>query len=178
MIEIGTNFWNLRASFTFVGGLIDIGNHMSLIRLSTGRFLVVDTCEINAVDKQKISTLTNNGELIDAVLATHPFHTMYFKPFKRMFPASSIKYYGCPRHLRNLPEISWTGSLVDGEIMKSWENEGVFLRLPSGLSLFLSLFVSFFLFLSFFLSFFLFLSLSLSFFFFFSFSFSFYLFRK
>jgi hypothetical protein len=132
MIEIGTNFWNLRASFTFLGGLIDIGNHMSLVRLSTGRFLVIDTCDINAIDKQKISTLTNNGELIDAVIATHPFHTMYFKPFKRMFPTSSIKYYGCPRHLRNLPEIPWSGSLVDSEIMKSWENEGIFLRLPSG----------------------------------------------
>eukprot|EP01033_Poteriospumella_lacustris_P021420 gene21420-15896_t len=40
MIDIGNGLWNIRDSFLALGGIIDIGTHMSLIRLSTGKFLV------------------------------------------------------------------------------------------------------------------------------------------
>ncbi len=132
LIDIGNGFYNLRGSFTFAVGMIDIGTHMSLIRLSTGRFLVLDTCDFSETDRQRISELTNNGELIDAVVATHPFHTMYFVPFQQKFPNPQIKYYGTPRHIRRISEIAWTGDISEAANLKLWENEGIFMRIPAG----------------------------------------------
>lgn len=126
LITIGTNFWNLRASF-YILHFIDIGTHMSFIKLSSGRFLVVDTCEVPPTAKTAIDVLTENGNLIDAVIGTHPFHTMYFKPFHKMYP--NVRYFGCPRHLRNV-DIPWAGNLLDH--LNDWQAEGVQMRVPDG----------------------------------------------
>jgi hypothetical protein len=130
MIEIHPTFLNLRASLTFLGGMIDIGTHMSLIKLSTGKYLVIDTCDVNSTDKEKIDTITNNGELIEAVIGTHPFHTLYFEPFHRWYP--NVPYYGTPRHIRRLTSIAWAGDISKPENLRKWEPEGIFMRIPDG----------------------------------------------
>jgi hypothetical protein len=103
--EIGPGFYNLRAPFTYVFGLIDAGAHMSLIRLSSGKFLAVSTVELSPEAKRELDELTDNGKMIEAVLGTHPFHTLAFRGFYKMYP--NAKYYGTPRHLRNITEIPW-----------------------------------------------------------------------
>ncbi len=108
--EIGPGFYNLRASFTFACGLIDIGTHMSLAKLNSGRYLVIDTCDVSPAAKAAIDRITNNGDLIEAVVATHPFHTMYFPSFYNLYP--NVKYYGTPRHIRNQPSIPWAGGFA------------------------------------------------------------------
>eukprot|EP01039_Chlorochromonas_danica_P005635 gene5635-6215_t len=128
LISVGTNFWNLRGSFLLFN-LVEIGTHMSFIKLPTGKFLVINTVDITPAAKSAIDSLTNNGQLIEAVLATHPFHTIYFPSFHRLYP--NTRYYGCPRHLKKV-SIPWTGSLVDPAILSSWEDQGVFLRVPDG----------------------------------------------
>jgi hypothetical protein len=128
LIPIGPNFWNLRGSFVLFH-FIDIGTQMSFIRLKNGRFLVIDTCAIDARGKAAIDELTNNGELIEAVLGTHPFHTMYFKPFHQMYP--NARYYGCPRHLKKV-DIPWTGNILDDAIMNAWAEDGIIMRVPDG----------------------------------------------
>jgi hypothetical protein len=130
--EIGNGFYSIRSSFTFMCGAVDIGNQMALLRLSTGRFLVLDTCEFNETDHRRINELTQNGDLIDAVVGTHPFHTMYFLPFAKKFPNPQIKYYGAPRHLRKLPSIPWAGVINDPVNLTQWEKEGIFMRVPAG----------------------------------------------
>jgi hypothetical protein len=130
LLEIGSGFWNIRGSFTFCCGLIDIQTHMSLLRLPSGKFLVIDTIQLTPQMKQEIDQITQNGTLIEAVLATHPFHTMFFPPFYQEYP--NAKYYGTPRHLRNLKGINWEGNLGDTENLRRWESEGVFLRIPEG----------------------------------------------
>lgn len=130
MIEIGSGLWNLRGSFTFLVGMIDIGTQMSIIRLSNGKFLVVDTCAISAADKAIIDQLTNNGELIEAVIATHPFHTMFFEPFYKMYP--NAEYYGTPRHIKRITSIPWRGSITESAVLSKWEQEGIFMRIPEG----------------------------------------------
>jgi hypothetical protein len=130
LVEIGNSFWNLRGSFTVLFGAIDVGTHMSFVKLSTGKFLVVDTCQIDEPTKIEIDNLTENGLLIEAVIATHPFHTMYFVPFFKLYP--NTKYYGTPRHIRNIPSIPWAGNLNSDELRASWEKEGVYMRIPDG----------------------------------------------
>jgi hypothetical protein len=103
--EIAPGFYNLRGSFV-VMKLLDVGTQMSIIKLqSTGKFLVLSTCDISEQAKTELDQLTNNGDLIEGVIATHPFHTLHFKTFYEWYP--TVKFYGTPRHLRKLPEIPW-----------------------------------------------------------------------
>jgi hypothetical protein len=128
-IEVGPGFYNMKGSFTFLGGLVDIGTQMSLVRLNSGKFLVIDTCGLSADAKQEIDDLTDGGTLIEAVIATHPFHTMFFAPFYEFY--KTPRYYGCPRHLRNIKAVPWTGNLIDVEVRQLWEPE-VSMRIPDG----------------------------------------------
>ncbi len=129
-VEIGPGFWNLRSSFTMACGLIDIGTHMSLLKLNSGKYLVIDTCDVSGTAKAQIDQITNNGELIEGVVATHPFHTIYFPAFYRLYP--NVKYYGTPRHLRNQPSIPWAGDVNNIAVRNQWESEGVFMKIPHG----------------------------------------------
>lgn len=47
--EIGPGFYNARVPFGIYGGLMDAGGQFSMIKLSNGKFLVVDTADPNGV---------------------------------------------------------------------------------------------------------------------------------
>ena len=119
-VEIGNGFYNLKAPF-FGSGFINKGTHMSLLRLRNGRFIVLDTCGLSAGAKAELDILTVNGTLIDAVIATHSFHTTYFESFYEMYP--TLNYYGTPRHIRLLKKIEWKGDVNMELIRTLWEPE-------------------------------------------------------
>jgi len=126
-IPIGPGFWNVRSSFIIDG--IDIGTHMSLIQLQNGNFLIVDTVLLDSDLLNDINLMTKNGTLIEAVIATHPFHTTYFPAFYQQFPKPP--YYGTPRHLRIEPQVPWAGSMYDCINRQRWLPE-VHMRIPRG----------------------------------------------
>jgi hypothetical protein len=126
IVEVATGFYNIRASFK-VKGLIDIGTHMSLSKLSNGKFLVIDTVPFDDELKKEFDVLTNNGTNIEAVVATHPFHTLAFPPFYKMYP--NLTYYGTPRHIRNQKEIIWAGNIMNE--LNRWQPD-VQMRIPEG----------------------------------------------
>jgi hypothetical protein len=128
-IEVGPRFWNIRGQFKIFAGLINIGTHMSIIGLNNGKFLIVDTIPLDPHVKTSIDYITNNGSLIEAVLATHPFHTLAFPGFYAAYP--NVPYYGTPRHIRNLPDIKWVGDLNDCATRSKWSPE-VEMRIPDG----------------------------------------------
>mmetsp|Transcript_6163 Transcript_6163/g.10628 ORF Transcript_6163/g.10628 Transcript_6163/m.10628 type:complete len:282 (+) Transcript_6163:193-1038(+) len=128
-VEVGPGFWNLRAHFKILGGLLDLGTHMSLAKLSSGNFLVIDTVNLTPEGKAELDKLTDNGRLIEAVVATHPFHTLAFPSFYKAYPAP--KYYGTPRHLRNIKEIPWAGDVNVATVRSQWEPD-VYMRIPAG----------------------------------------------
>ncbi|KAJ3094853.1 hypothetical protein HDU97_007525 [Phlyctochytrium planicorne] len=127
--EIGPGYFNIRAPFKFLFGLVDIGTQMSLIRLKSGKFLAIDTVELTPSLKDEIDKLTDNGSLIEAVIGTHPYHTLYFPGFYEKYP--NTKYYGTPRHLRIFPDIPWAGDVNEESVRKLWEPE-VEMRIPDG----------------------------------------------
>lgn len=130
-VEIGTNFWNLRGSFTFAGGLIDIGTHCSLIKLSSGNFLLIDTIKFSDKAIRELNELTDNGSKLEAVVATHPFHTVFFPAFFKLYP--NAKYYGTPRHIIKGQGVNWQPqSIANPEILKQWEAEQIYMRIPDG----------------------------------------------
>lgn len=130
LYQIGPGFWNIRGRFKILK-LIDIETQMSIVQLRNGKFLVIDTVEMNDRLRQEIDQLTNNGEKIEAVIATHPFHTLAFPAFYQLYPKPA--YYGTPRHLRRLTDIPWKGNLDDCEVRKKWEPD-VEMRIPAGCS--------------------------------------------
>jgi len=127
--KIGSGFWNVRSRFKILAKLFDIETHMSFIELHNGNFLVVDTVELDDHLRQEINHLTDNGNKIEAVIGTHPFHTLSFSAFYESYPNAA--YYGTPRHLRRLTQIPWAGSLDDCNVRKKWEPD-VQLRIPAG----------------------------------------------
>ena len=58
--EVGPGFYNLRVPFKMAAGLVDIGNHMSLLRLPSGNFLAIDT----AVLTKEAKMLNTRGGLV------------------------------------------------------------------------------------------------------------------
>jgi len=128
--QIGPNFWNVRASFPVFKGLVDIGTQMSLVRLSTGKFLILSTVPLIPALKQELDALTDSGANIEAVVATHPFHTLAFPAFYQAYP--KVPFYGTPRHVRRNKDIPWAGTVNDPTVMKKWESDGVFMRIPDG----------------------------------------------
>jgi len=128
-VEVGEGFFNIRASFKFLGNFVDIGTHMSLLRLESGKFLVIDTVPLDDALKQEIDNLTENGDLIEAVIATHPFHTLAFPAFYEAYP--DVPYYGTPRHIGKFHDIPWVGKINDEENLTKWEPD-VYMRIPAG----------------------------------------------
>lgn len=110
-------------------GLLDVGTHMSIIQLPNNKFLVVDTIEISPDLKAEIDQLTNNGDDIEAVVATHPFHTLWFPKFYELYPKPA--YFGTPRHLRVQKGIPWKGHVGDTRVREQWAPE-VQMRIPAG----------------------------------------------
>ena len=62
---------------------LNISNHMSLARLSSGKYVAIDALDPSPELKAEIDRLTDNGALLEAVIATHPFHSLGFPGFHR-----------------------------------------------------------------------------------------------
>ena len=131
LYSIGPDFWHVRGRFIFLK-VIDTGTQMSIIRLPNGKFVVIDTVEMDDHLRDQINRLTNNGEDIEAVLGTHAFHTLSFPAFYRQYPKAA--YYGTPRHVHLLTEIPWKGDLSDCQVRKRWEPT-IEMRIPAGLDI-------------------------------------------
>lgn len=128
--QIGPGFWNVRRCFRILAKLLDIETQMSFIQLSNGKFLVIDTVNLDDQLEEDIKHLTNNGENIEAVLGVHPFHTLSFLSFYEKYP--HVSYYGTPRHQRRLSQIPWLGTFDQCHCRTQWSPE-VELRIPAGL---------------------------------------------
>jgi len=125
-IGSGGSFYNIRGRFK-IAGILDIGTHMSICKLANDKFLIIDTIELEDGVKQEIDQLTNNGKDIEAVVATHPFHTLAFPGFYKAYP--NVPYYGTPRHLRNLTDIPWAGEI--SQHLNDWAPD-IVMSIPAG----------------------------------------------
>lgn len=129
LVEIGPGFWNIRGSYKILVGLIELGTHMSIAQLPNGKFLIIDAIPLTPQIKSEIDQLTENGAKIEAVLTTHPFHTLAIPGLFSNYP--NPPYYGCPRHIKRFPEIQWAGDLNDCKVRSKW-NPDVDIRVPHG----------------------------------------------
>jgi hypothetical protein len=109
-IEVDDGFWNLRGSYR-VAGVIELGTHMSLVRLASGRHLVLDACGLVPETRALLDEKTKGGESLEAVLHLHPFHTLHVRALHELYPRARL--YGTARHHAQLADLSWEPLLTD-----------------------------------------------------------------
>ncbi len=110
MQQLAKNFWNIRGPHR-IGGVLDVGTHMSLVQRATGRFVVVDGCPLDAARREALLALTGNGAQVEAVVHVHPFHTLHVEATHRLFPSATL--YGTARHRRQAPTLPWARDPVE-----------------------------------------------------------------
>lgn len=134
-IEIAPGFWHLRVPFYVGKGplKLDISNHMSVCQLSSGAFVCIDAVQLSSSAKAELDQITDNGQLLVAVVTTHPFHTSYIEALHELYPSSATrKWFGCPRHLRKFPNISWAGDLNTCQARNALEPD-IAMQIPAGM---------------------------------------------
>ena len=70
VLEVTPGFFNIRADFKLMHGMVNIGTHMSLARLHSGDFVAIDAVPLTDPVKAELDVLTENGaRLIAGALA-------------------------------------------------------------------------------------------------------------
>jgi len=104
ILSVADNFWNIRGSFR-VGGVVDVGTQVSLVRLASGKFVFLDAYTLSGAPRRRVNELTAGGENVEAILNLHPFHTVHVRRMHEQFPQARL--YGTARHLKRIPELPW-----------------------------------------------------------------------
>jgi hypothetical protein len=95
ILHVADDFWNIRGSYR-VGGVIDVGTQASLVRLASGKFVLLDSYTLSGAVKRQVGELTSGGKDIDAILNVHPFHTVHVRKMHELYPHATL--YGTARH--------------------------------------------------------------------------------
>lgn len=132
MKQLADNFWNFRGSFK-IGGVIDIGTQMSLVRRANGRFLMVDSYSVSDADKDSLLALTDNGAAVDAIINVHPFHTLHCRVAHRLAPQARL--IGTQRHRDQVPELPWENGVIEDAATQAEFAGELDFAVPAGLEL-------------------------------------------
>ncbi|SMC37665.1 hypothetical protein [Novosphingobium sp. B1] len=129
MEHLAPNFWNLRGQFK-IAHTIDIGTHMSLVRRPSGTFVLIDAYEPEDEEREELLALTGNGDLIEAVLNVHAFHTIHCKFVHEALPHARL--IGTRRHHLKMPHLNWDPSLIEDNATHSQFADLFDFSIPAG----------------------------------------------
>ena len=129
ILNVGAGFWNVRGSFK-IGGILDVGAQCSLVKLSSGKFIFLDSYELKDEVRDTVMKLTNNGQDVAAVLNVHPYHTVHCEQMAKDFPQAI--FYGSRRHPEQAPAVNWSSDLVESKAVTERYPELEF-SLPKGI---------------------------------------------
>ncbi|MFS8137314.1 MAG: hypothetical protein ACMG50_04215 [Thermomonas sp.] len=110
MEKLADSFWNIRGVHR-IGGVLDIGTQMSIIKRDGGGFVVIDGCSLDDSQRDAVMALTGDGARVDAVVHVHPFHTLHVEATHQLFPAATL--YGTARHHGLAPSLPWSHKPVE-----------------------------------------------------------------
>lgn len=129
IIPIADGFWNIRGVHRFAG-LVNIGTQSSLVRLSSGKFVLLDAYELKGDILTQVMDLTRQGEDIEAVLNLHPYHTLYVEDVAKLLPHA--KFYGTSRHPVEVPSVEWEKLSVEDPALHALYEEDLVFTVPRG----------------------------------------------
>ncbi len=104
IIKLSDDFWNVRGKHAVLG-VLDIGTQMSLVRRSTGEFILLDCYRLRGSVREEILSRTEGGKRVTAIVNLHPFHTLHVRSVAQMFPQARL--FGTRRHAQLMPELKW-----------------------------------------------------------------------
>lgn len=128
LVEIAGGFWNIRGSFRVLG--LDLGTQSSLVRLGSGRFVLLDCIPFGEAALAEIHRRTEGGAAIEAIVNLHPFHTLHVAKVAAMFPDATL--FGTARHHRVAPTLRWAAETTEGEAFAARYAEDFDLLVPRG----------------------------------------------
>lgn len=132
IVPIGDSMWNVRGSFRLFG-LLDIGTQCSLVRLKSGRFVMLDSYTLEGDVLDRVLALTDGGAALDAIVNLHPFHTVHVDAVARRFPKATL--YGTRRHVEKSPDLPWATTRSDDPEMNRLFDEELRFMVPAGVQL-------------------------------------------
>ncbi|MDM7955782.1 hypothetical protein [Blastomonas sp.] len=129
MDRLHDDFWNFRGSFR-IAKVVDIGTHMSLVRQGNGRFLALDSYDLDAEDRDQLLALTDGGALVDAIINVHPFHTLHCAALHSVLPGARL--IGTRRHHAERPELRWEPGVIEDPAAQAEFAEDLEFSTPRG----------------------------------------------
>lgn len=127
--KVSDGFWNIRGEFR-VFGLLNIGTQASLVKRSSGKFVLLDAYTMQDNIKQQVDSLTNNGTEIEAIINLHPFHTIHVEKTHADYP--NAKLYGTQRHIDKFPNLPWQAELTNSNEFAALFSEDFEFSVPQG----------------------------------------------
>lgn len=128
-VEVGPGFWNIRGSLK-LGGLVEVGTQMSVVRLASGRFVLLDSYAPDEMTRSRLLELTEGGRAVAGILNLHPFHTLHVAKLVELFPKA--KLYGTVRHAARFPQLSWEATRTESAAFSALFAEDLRFSVPHG----------------------------------------------
>jgi len=110
IVKITDELYNVRGSFK-IAKLVDIGTQCTLVRRPSGSWVLLDAYTMTGDVLDQVMALTADGADLEAVIHTHPFHTIHVKRCAAQFPGA--KQYGTRRHQAKAPDLPWEPQLAE-----------------------------------------------------------------
>ncbi|WP_379921496.1 hypothetical protein [Erythrobacter sp. R86502] len=129
MKQLHDHFWNFRGSFK-VAKVIDIGTQMSLVRRPNGRFIVLDSYDLDEDDLAHLLSLTDNGNAVDAIINVHPFHTIHCKALRSALP--NARMIGTRRHREEVSDLGWDADAIEDAETQNQFADALEFTIPDG----------------------------------------------
>lgn len=129
VVHLADGFWNIRGIHKFAG-LVNIGTQSSLVRLSSGKFVLLDAYTLQGDVLKEVMDLTNQGQDIEAVINLHPYHTLYVQGLATLLPEA--KFYGTQRHVEEVPGVTWEALRSDTSAMHALYQDDLVFTVPRG----------------------------------------------
>ncbi len=104
LVDVGPGYWSIRGQFK-IAGLLDVGTQAALVKLSDGRFVLLDSYTLTPKVLAEVERITGGADRVAAILNLHPFHTLHCAAMHAQFPSAAL--YGTARHKRRFPDLPW-----------------------------------------------------------------------
>eukprot|EP00005_Dracoamoeba_jomungandri_P005415 CAMPEP_0174258630 /NCGR_PEP_ID=MMETSP0439-20130205/7589_1 /TAXON_ID=0 /ORGANISM="Stereomyxa ramosa, Strain Chinc5" /LENGTH=299 /DNA_ID=CAMNT_0015342205 /DNA_START=19 /DNA_END=918 /DNA_ORIENTATION=- len=128
VVEVTEDFYNLRGEFYKSG--VDIGAQTSLVRLNSGKWVLLDCLVLDKGGFEKLDNLTKNGTLLEAIINVHPYHTVFVPDIVARYPKALL--YGTIRHHELYPDLDWQPELTESEAFQKLYSSDFSFSVPSG----------------------------------------------
>ena len=132
MRQLAKNFWTFRGDFK-VAKVINVGTHMSLARRANGKFVLLDSYDLDESDRKSLLSLTDGGQAIEAIINVHPFHTLHCSAVHKLLPHARL--IGTGRHHTKAPELPWEPGLIEDPATQAEFAADLDFSVPEGVNL-------------------------------------------